>query len=311
MIGYLWNTLLENPMVNVMIVLNNLLFGNFGLAIIAFTIIMRIITWPLMSKQIKASREMSKLQPRIQEIQKKYKDPRRRQEETMKLYREAGMNPLGCLLPMLIQMPIWIALYNTIRTALGTTPEALLNLSQRLYPWSYIQHAVPLENHFLWLDLGRPDSTFILAVLVGVTMYIQQKMTTPATTDPRLQSQNNMMLIMMPMLFAYFTITVPSGLALYWAVSNLIGIMLQYVMFGADNLTWRSLLNVGPAPAAGARPSAGERRQAGAGEEDAKALGKRATDGKSGDKRKNRRGGGDEGTPPTRPRSVSGRRRNP
>lgn len=310
MIGYLWDTFLQNPMINVMIVLNNLLFGNFGLAIVAFTIIMRVVTWPLMSKQLKASREMAKLQPRLQEIQKKYSDPRRRQEETMRLYREAGINPAGCLLPMLIQMPIWIALYNTIRHSLGSTPEALIDLSQRLYPWSYIQHAVPLENHFLWLDLARPDSTFILAILVGLSMYVQQKMSTVPTTDPRQQSMNNSMLFMMPLLFGYFTITVPSGLALYWAISNIMGIILQYVLFGSGNLTWRSLFSLGPASAPGARPPASEQARSETRGETTSPLEKRTADGKSGSKRKDRRGGGREGSRTTGSGPVSGRGRN-
>ena len=309
MIGILWDTLLQNPMINAMVVLNNLLFGNFGLAILAFTILMRIVTWPLMSKQIKASRDLSKLQPRIQEIQKKYSDPRRRQEETMKVYREVGVNPLGCLFPMLLQIPIWWALYGTIRHTLGDTPEALIDLSQRLYPWPYIQHAVPLENHFLWMDLGRPDTTFVLAIIVGISAYVQQKMTTIPTTDPRQQSTNNMMLFMMPMMFAYFTITVPSGLALYWAISNIIGIVLQYVMFGPGDLTWRSLLTVAPAPTAGGRP-ARERRRSAADQETAGAEEeKRATDGESRSKRKDRRRGGGARAQGTRPRSVSGKRR--
>jgi YidC/Oxa1 family membrane protein insertase len=301
-IDILWNQVLLNPMINVMIVLNSLLFGSFGLAILAFTIIMRIITWPLMSKQIKASREMSKLSPKIQELQKKYSDPRRRQEETMRLYREVGISPVGCIVPMLLQLPIWWALYSTIQHTLGGTPEALVDLSQRLYPWAVVQQAIPLNNHFLWMDLGRPDSTFVLAIIVGLSMYVQQKMTTVPTTDPRQQSTNNMMLFMMPLMFAYFTITVPSGLAFYWAVSNVIGIILQYVMFGKGNLTWRSLISFTPAPAASATPEAPAQQRADDGDSTIIEE-KRAGNGKSGSKRKDRRRGSGKGPQSTRSRS--------
>ncbi len=223
----LWDLVLVNPMTNALIVLTNVFFGSFGLAIIIFTIVIRALTYPLTRRQMQASRAMSALQPRIQEIQKKYKDPKRRSEETMKLYREAGVNPAGCLLPMLIQFPIWIALYTTISTALGSTPESLIGLSQRLYPWSFIHESIPLENHFLWLDLAQPDFTFVLPFLVGASTWLQQRMMTPPSPDPRQQQTNQMMLWMMPLMFAWFTLTVPSGLGVYWTATSLVGIALQ------------------------------------------------------------------------------------
>src|SRR3972149_2649767 len=115
-------------MTNFLVLLARISFGNFGVAIILFTLLMRGITWPLTQQQLRASRAMSAVQPRVQEIQKQYKDPRRRSEETMKLYREAGFSPVGCVWPMLVQFPIWIALYQTIRFTLGSTPENLLSL---------------------------------------------------------------------------------------------------------------------------------------------------------------------------------------
>ena len=244
----LFNVVLVDPMTNVLIVLANIFAGNFGIAIIIFTIAMRGVTFPLTLRQIRASRAMSAIQPRMQEIQKKYKDPRRRSEETMKLYKEAGVNPAGCLLPMLIQFPIWIALYQTIRVVLGSTPESFIGLSQRLYPWSYIRESLPLQNHFLWMDLGQPDTTFMIAVLVGASTWVQQKMTTPRNIgDERQQSMNNMMLWMMPLMFAWFTLTVPSGLAVYWAATNLVGIGMQYFFMRPKGQTWREVFL--PAPA--------------------------------------------------------------
>jgi YidC/Oxa1 family membrane protein insertase len=246
-IGLLWDVVLVNPMTNVLIVFNNVFFGSFGLAIIAFTVIMRGVTFPLTLRQLRSSRAMSAIQPRMQEIQKKYKDPKRRSEETMKLYREAGVNPLGCLLPMLVQFPIWIALYQTIRFTLGSTPESLISLSERLYPWSFIQHAVPLEERFLWLDLSQGD--LLLAVLVGLSMFVQQKITTPPAADERQQSMNSMMLWMMPLMFTWFAISFPSGLALYWVISSIVGIVLQYLYVGSGGLTWRNLFSLQPVSA--------------------------------------------------------------
>jgi YidC/Oxa1 family membrane protein insertase len=241
----LFNVVLVDPMTNALIVLSRISFGSFGLAIIIFTIIIRAATFPLTAAQLKASRAMSVLQPKIQEIQKKYKDPKRRSEETMKLYREAGVNPMGCLLPLLIQFPIWIALYQTIRRTVGATPESLVGLSQQLYPWSFIRESVPLSETFLGLDLAHPS--FLLAIIVFASAYIQQKMVTPTTVDQRQQSMNNMMLWMMPLMFGWFTLQVPSGLAVYWVATNIVGIALQAI-YMPERLNWRNLLTLGPAP---------------------------------------------------------------
>ncbi len=237
-----WDTLFVNPIINALIIINNLAFGNFGVAIILFTIIMRLVTMPLTLRQLRSSRAMTALQPKMQELQTKYKDPRRRQEETMKLYREAGVNPLGCLLPMLVQFPIWIALYRALIFIVGGTPESLANLSQRLYPWSFIESAVPLENHFLWMDLGQPDLSYMLALIVFLSTYVQQRMMTAPSTDPRQQSMNQMMSWMMPLMFAWFTLAVPSGLALYWAVSNITGVFLNFLVFRPGQMNWRQIL---------------------------------------------------------------------
>ncbi len=228
-----WNLIIGNPVLNVLIALSHLLSGSFGLAIIALTIIVRLISWPLTKRQFKSSKALQDMQPKIQELQKKYgKNKQKLQEEMMKLYKEAGVNPLGCLWPMLIQLPIWIALYQAIMRALATTPENLLDLAQRLYSWDIVNQAIPLSSKFLWLDLGQPDPYFILAIIVGGTMWVQQKMTQAPAVDPRQQSTSRMMLLMMPLMFGFLTLMFPSGLALYWAVSNIIGIITQYFFTG-------------------------------------------------------------------------------
>ena len=244
-IMWLWTNGLVIPMTNFLVLLSRISFGNFGVAIIIFTLIMRAVTWPLSQSQLRATRAMQVVQPRIQEIQKKHKDPKRRSEETMKLYREAGVNPLGCIWPMLVQFPIWIALYQTIIQTLGSTPERLLRLADWLYPWSFVERAVPLSSHFLWMDLGQPD--IIMPFLVGASMWVQQKMITPpaTATDSQQQSMNRMMLWMMPLFFGWITLTVPSGLALYWAVSNVASIAMQYAMFGWGTLNWRQVVPIG------------------------------------------------------------------
>ena len=228
-----WYLIIANPVLNVLVALTHLVSGSFGLAIIALTVIVRLISWPLTKRQLNSTKAMQEMQPKIQELQKKYgKNQQKLQQEMMKLYKEAGVNPLGCLWPMLIQLPIWIALYQAIMSALATTPESLLGLAQRLYSWDIVNQAIPLSSKFLWLDLGQPDPYFILAIIVGGTMWVQQKMTTAPAVDPRQQSTSRMMTVLMPLMFGFLTLMFPSGLALYWAVSNIIGIVTQYFVTG-------------------------------------------------------------------------------
>jgi YidC/Oxa1 family membrane protein insertase len=228
-----WYLIIANPVLNVLVALTQLVGGDFGLAIIALTVIVRLISWPLTKRQLNSTKAMQEMQPKVQELQKKYgKNKEKLQQEMMKLYKEAGINPLGCIWPMLIQFPIWIALYQAIMSALATTPESLLGIAQRLYSWGIVNQAIPLSSRFLWLDLSQPDPYFILAILVGGTMWAQQKMTTAPAVDPRQQSTNRMMTLMMPLMFGFLTLMFPSGLALYWAVSNIIGIITQYFVTG-------------------------------------------------------------------------------
>ncbi len=243
----LWNVVILRPMLNGLIALSGALpeAVEFGLAIIIFTLIVRLALTPVVIRQTKSTKAMQELQPKVKELQKKYaKNKEKLQQETMKLYKEEGINPAGCMLPMLIQFPVWIALYQSITKALATTPENLLDLAQHLYASDTIARAVPVNSNFLWLDLGQPDTTMVMAILVGGTMWVQQKMTTAPSVDARQQSTNQMMLMMMPLMFGLFTIMFPSGLPLFWLVSNIIGIATQYVVGGG----WGYLKRGGPAP---------------------------------------------------------------
>ena len=143
----IWNIAILDPVLNGLIALSTLLWNNFGLAIIVLTIAVRLILLPLTYRQTQSTVAMQALQPKLQEIQKKYaRNQQQMQKEMMRLYKEAGINPLGCMWPMLIQMPIWIALYQSIMQALAATPENLLSLSQHLYPWDMVGQAIPLNE---------------------------------------------------------------------------------------------------------------------------------------------------------------------
>ncbi len=222
-------------MINILIVLTHYLASSFGLAIIALTIIVNLCMYPLTMKQINAMKAMQTLQPKLAELQKKYaKDRQKLAQEQMRLYKESGMNPAGCLVPMLIQLPIWIALFQSIMLSLAVAPEGLLNLSKYLYPWPVVYSMLPLGKDFLWLNLAEPNP--VLAILVGGTMWLQQKMTMPATADPRQQAQSRMMLWMMPLMFGFICLSFPSGLALFWVTSSVIRIVMQYYVTGWGGL---------------------------------------------------------------------------
>lgn len=236
-IGAIWDLIILRPMINAVIGLSDVLFSNLGLTIIALTIVVRGVMYPLTRRQLRATKAMQSLQPKIAELQKKHgKDKQKLAQEQMRLYKDSGVNPVGCIGPMLIQMPIWIALYQAIIRVLAVNPESFLNLSRYLYEWPVVYSTMPLDNQFLWMNLANSD--FFLAILVGATMWAAQKMITPVTSDPKQRSQAQMMTIMMPLMFTFLALSFPSGLALYWMVTNLITIIMQYFTLGG----WGGLL---------------------------------------------------------------------
>ena len=240
----IWNGVIIQPMINSLLILYSIAISNFGLAIILFTIIIRAAMMPLTVKQSRQMKAMTALQPKIKAIQNKFKNDKQKQsQETMKLYKEQGVNPIGCLGPMFIQFPIWIGLYQAILQTVPNTPESLVKLSGHLYGWLPLVHdVVPINSHFFWMDLANPDpSPVVMPILVGISMFLMQKMTTMPAMDERQASTNKMMLWMMPIMFGFFTISFPSGLALYWVVSNIVGIVIQGFITGWDPM--KNLLN--------------------------------------------------------------------
>ncbi len=234
------------PMINALIVLTDYLLGSFGLAVIVLTIVTRVLMYPLTIKQLRATKGMQELQPKLTELQKKYaKDKQKLAQEQMKMYKESWMSPAGCLIPMLVQMPIWIALYWSIIKLLAIVPEDFLGLAHYLYSWPLVYSALPLDSHFLGMNLADPN--MLLALLVGGTMWAQQKMVQPTTTDPKQRSQSQMMLWMMPLMFTFLAMSFPSGLSLYWVASNIITIGIQYFVTGG----WGGLVPGAPTRATG------------------------------------------------------------
>jgi len=177
---------------------------NYGIAIIILTILIKILFYPLTRKQMESMRQMQKLQPKMKGIREKFKDDKERlNKEVMDLYRTHKINPLGGCWPMLLQIPVFFALY-----------KALLNSIE-------LRHA----PFMFWIqDLSEKDPCYITPIIMGATMFLQQKMT-PAAGDPNQQK----MMMFMPLIFTFMFLNFPSGLVLYWLVNNVLTIGQQFV----------------------------------------------------------------------------------
>jgi len=232
--GVIWREGLIRPSLNALLFLYAYLGRSFIVAITVFTVVLRLITMPLQVKQIRSAKRMSALQPRLTELQKRYGgDKERLMREQQSLYKEAGVSPFGGCLPTLVQFPIWVSLYQSINSILADTPLELMNLGKNIYVgFEKFIEVLPLQSKFLWLNLAAPDPTpFVLPVLVGGTMWLQQKMMTqPASSDSQQASMNQTMQVMMPLMFGYFTTQFQSGLALYFLISNVVGIIMQWAI---------------------------------------------------------------------------------
>jgi YidC/Oxa1 family membrane protein insertase len=184
-------------------------FYNYGVVIIIFSIILKVLFYPLTAKSYSAAKDMQKLQPLMAELKVKYKnDPQTLNKETMKLYKEQKINPLGGCLPMLPQMPIFFALFKVFDNS--------IEFRQAGFVW--------------WLDdLSRKDPTFVLPLVMGATMFIQQKMSTNVMDE-----KQKIMLYTMPIIFTFIFMSLSSGLILYYTVFNILSIVQQYLINRAE-----------------------------------------------------------------------------
>lgn len=255
----MWD-LIINPFVTILTWLYAALNNNIVLAIVIFTALIRILTLPLMVRQQQSAARMQELQPQLKKLQEKYKDDREKLAQAqMELYREAGVNPFGGCLPLLVQFPIIIALYQAIYFALASTPYQLVDLSERLIIPG-LDGLIPLQNMWLGMDLTQPPApptnpiyALALPILVMATTYFQSKMTMPNTGSVDLNDQaasmTRSMTTIMPIMFGMFALSFSVGLSIYFIVGNVLGI-LQYSPQG------KKLINrvFGPGPGSKIKP---------------------------------------------------------
>ncbi len=204
-IEYGWFTFAAKPLFALLSWLHDI-FGNWGWAIIALTAIIRIVLYPLTYKGMVSMQKMKELAPKLKELKEKYgKDPQKLNAMTMEMYKKHGANPLGGCLPMLLQIPIFFALYRTLLNAVELQGA----------PW------------ILWIDdLSRMDPYYVLPILMGASMFLQQRMTPNNFTDPMQEK----VFKYLPIIFTFFFVTFPSGLVLYWFVNNLFSIAQQFIV---------------------------------------------------------------------------------
>ena len=176
---------------------------NYGLAIIWLTVAVNLALYPLTLISIKQMAAMQKIQPRMKELQKKYKDePTKLQQEIMHLYKSEKVNPLGGCLPVLLKIPFFLALFFALQSK-----EFM---------------AIATSSQFLWMsNIVKPDPTYIMIALIGISTWLSQK-SMPTSPD-----QNQAMLVIMPFFIAFISISFPAGVQIYWVVSNAMGWLQQ------------------------------------------------------------------------------------
>ncbi len=246
----MWDLIL-NPFVTILTWLYAALNQDIVLAIIVLTVIIRFLTYPLLARQQESSRKMQQLQPQLKKIQEKYKnDKEKLSQAQMKLYRENKVSPVGGCLPLVIQFPILIGLYQAIFFALAATPFQLVDLSERLLIPG-LDSLIPLQRMWLGMDLTLPPTTnpayaLALPLLVLATTWAQSKLTMATTKGSQdskdkdddddgqssgiggqAQAMTKSMTTIMPLMFGFFSLSFSVGLSIYFVTSNLIGIV-QY-----------------------------------------------------------------------------------
>lgn len=255
----MWETLIIQPFINVLLIIYKYLGQNFGVAIILFTILIRLATFPLTRKQISSSKAMQDMNndPDWKKVQEKYKDDKEKlAQEQMKFYQEKGISPFASCLPTLIQFPLILGLYQSVIRSMAQTPMQMFEMTKLVYRGDFWFNTdlLPLNSNFLWMNLGLPDQLVldflpfaipVMAILVAVTSYMQSRLITPPPAQTgngqpdQTAQMSQMMSIYMPLFMAYLAYTLPSGLALYFLIGNIVGIG-QYALMG--NAHWDNLM---------------------------------------------------------------------
>jgi YidC/Oxa1 family membrane protein insertase len=229
---YIWDLILYQPLLNLLVAIYNLVGGDMGLAIIVLTILLKILLYPLSQRALKSQRALQKLQPKVEALKAKYKDQKDKlAQELMGLYKQEKVSPMSSCLPLLIQLPFLIALYQVFRNGLNSSSLEML------YP--FIHNPGYLADTFLgWWHLAQ--ASWPLGLLTAAAQYWQSKMLTASTPTIKpadgqdgglAAAMNKQMLYVLPGMTFFFSLTLPGGLILYWLANTILTIGQQYIVF--------------------------------------------------------------------------------
>lgn len=267
LLGNFFYIVFTQPIFNGLMLLDYVL-RDFGLSIILLTIVIRLILYPLMRKQLSSTKRMQEIQPLIADVKKQYpKDQKAQLEATQAIYKEYGINPAAGCLPLFIQLPVLYGLFNSLNTVLRS--PKLLDINNAIYP--FLPHITRLPdanlnwftfiNHSWFINLGAPDPTRILPILAAVATFIQLRMSQPRTsaaTKNAMSQQMQIMQFIMPVFTLFFAWAFPAGLALYWTTTSIFSMVQQYFVTGWGSLFVKpSFLGAGGIPGTGGGSSSG------------------------------------------------------
>lgn len=197
---------IQNVLEYIVVFLYQNVIANYGIVIILLTIVVRLVLTPLTISQTKSMAKMQKMQPQIKELQKKFKDDKQKlQQETMEFYKKNNVNPLAGCLPLILQMPVFFALFQTLRNPTEKVTDVVKNFD------------------FLWMNLNERDPYYILVILMVATMFFSTKL---STTDPK----QTKIMYLMPVVFGFISWQFPAGILVYWVTTNIWSIGQQYIV---------------------------------------------------------------------------------
>jgi YidC/Oxa1 family membrane protein insertase len=232
MIGDIFNTILYQPLFNALVLLYEYIPGkDFGVAVIVLTVLIRFLLYPLMAQSIRSQKVLSELQPKIQEVQKKYSGNKAEQSKAiMELYKKEKFNPFGGCLPLLIQLPILIALYQVFWKGFDS--------GEFVHLYSFVQRPGAINPFFLgMINLSEPS--IILAILAGISQFIQSKMMMPGSLNSQQKGQaaqfsqtmQKQMIYLLPVFTLFILWRLPAAVGLYWTVTSVFSIVQQYFIY--------------------------------------------------------------------------------
>jgi YidC/Oxa1 family membrane protein insertase len=257
--GNIWNLILFQPLLNALIFFYQNLFSNLGLAIIALTVVIRLILTPLTLPSIKAASKMKELAPELEKLKIKFKNDKQKfAQAQLALYKQHGANPASGCLPQIVQLIILIALYNAFIRVLNNqaTPGTLNSL---LYSFNQLKQDVAINTNFLYLNLSKPDVFHfgglpfplpgLFLILAAAVQFLASKMSMPIATASKVQAEKtpgksddmaaamqSQMLYLFPLMTILIGFTLPSGLALYWFIFSLFTVIQQYYINSQSKL---------------------------------------------------------------------------